>query len=78
MKSKKMKVIVLYYAALCSLANILHYMASRPRRQFSLETTICSYVILSHAAQNSVSLHIPFLSCVQFIIFVFISMKAIP
>ena len=55
MKSKKMKVIVLYYAVLCSLANILHYMASRPRRQSSLETAIRPYVILSHAAQNSVS-----------------------
>ena len=71
MKAKEMKVIVLYYAALCSLANILHYMASRPRRQSSLETTICPYIILSHASQNSVSLNIPSLSCVQLIVFVF-------
>jgi hypothetical protein len=67
-RSKKIKVTVLWYAVLCSLVNILHYMASRPRRQFSLETTICTYAILSHGLHNSASLHIHSLSCVQFVI----------
>jgi hypothetical protein len=61
-----MKATFLYYVMLFSLVNILHYMASHPRRQFSLQTAVCTYVILSHVLQNSVSLHMPSLSCVLF------------
>jgi hypothetical protein len=50
-------------------------MASHTRRQYSLETAVFTYVILSHPLHNSVSLPIPSLSCVQFIMIVFISVK---
>jgi hypothetical protein len=65
MKSKKIKVTVLWYAVLCSLVNIVHYLVSHPRRQLALETNVCTYAILSYGSHNSASHHICSSSCVQ-------------
>jgi hypothetical protein len=67
MKSKKIKVTVLWYAVPCSLVYIVHYM-SHHRRQLALETIVCTYAILSRVSHNAASHTFLFLCAVCYIV----------